>query len=546
MVVSQYPISGKRPRLAGADVTYFHLIFSLLLGFSAAQTPATDVAVIQSKNMKEPLKVEGVSPAPRDAKVGSRFPVTVHLSLHEGFWAYEDKLKIHTLYPDGLQTGDIVLRPAVEFIDYVGKKYRGFQNKVEMEFFVEIPPVSGKLKDLDFELEYVACTQKFCLPKNKVFIRVPVTSSAPVSSDDPSFIEQKIEDNIVLAFLLIFAFGFLTSLTPCVYPLIPITLAVIGARASQSKKSQAFILSLIYVLGIAATYSLLGVIAAQTGALFGQALSYPPVIIAFSLLFLVMGLSMFGLFEIRVPHALTQKLTSSTSSKGYLGAFISGLIAGVIASPCVGPVLVGILAYIAKTQNSVLGFTMLFTFAMGMGVLFIALGTFSSLLNKLPRSGGWMNGIKYVLGLIMIGLSFYYAKPLLNRYWPSSSVSSKMELKNGWQHFSEDKLQEAIRDGKPVMIDFFADWCGACIELDEKAFSTPEFIAFSKGFMLLKIDATESFEGLNELQEKYDVFGLPTVVFLSKSGQMQKDMSLTGFEEAPKIIERMRQVQQRP
>lgn len=331
--------------------------------------------------------------------------------------------------------------------------------------------------------------------------------------------------------------------------------------------------------------------AAKTGALFGQALSYPPVVIAFSLMFLALAFAMFGYYEIRAPHFLTRRLVGHQTSAGYIGAFLSGLIAGIIASPCVGPVLVGVLAYIARTQDAALGFSLLFTFAMGMGLLFLALGTFSSLVKKLPKSGGWMDFIKYILGFALIGLCYFYLAPILSAqndiilaaalillsgmvffkgFYKSAKnlalavlvicfayasylgttgllMASSQKVKvekyiNGWQPYSEEKVTAAKAQGKPVIIDFYADWCVACVELDELTFSDPRVIELSKQFVLLKVDETESFEGMNELNNKYKVFGLPTIVFIDSEGEILHEHSLNGFEKADAFLERLQSV----
>jgi thiol:disulfide interchange protein DsbD len=188
-------------------------------------------------------------------------------------------------------------------------------------------------------------------------------------------------------FLFVFVSGFLTSLTPCVYPMIPITISIIGARSAQSQRSRAFLLSLSYVLGIAFTYSLLGLFAAFSGALFGSALSNPWVVGFVGLVFVAMALSMFGLFELQVPAVIRDKFGNRSTGSGFGGAFLAGLFSGIVASPCIGPVLVSILTYVAQTKNALFGFSLLFTFALGMGLLFLAIGTFSGLTSKIPKSG---------------------------------------------------------------------------------------------------------------------------------------------------------------
>jgi len=521
------------------------LIFALLTFIAAAETS------VDSHLNTEPLKVISAVTQRDNIQPGARMPVTLKITLADGFSAYEDKLKALPISPGGMDADDIQIKPLVDFMDFAGTKHKGVQKEATLTFFIEMPKAfTEEFSELVFDLQYVACTQKICLPFKKVDVRIPVDPVKPgFSLNMPPAQEMKAlmgQNNFnfnllsVWGFLFIFGVGFLTSLTPCVYPLIPITLSVIGARSE--KKATAFLISLVYVLGMSFTYAILGVIAAQTGGLFGQWLSHPAVILAFALIFFLMALSLFGLFEIRAPHFVTQKLTQNKSSKGLMGTFIAGLIPGVIASPCVGPVLVSILAFISQSKNLWAGFFMLFTFGMGIGLLFLILGTFSSLLKKLPRSGKWMDRIKIFMGLVMLFMSFWYVKPLLERASSHTQVEAA-KFKNGWLPYSEERIAQAKADGRPVIIDFFADWCGACVELDDKTFSQTEFIEESKKFVLLKVDATETFPGLDELQKRYDVFGLPTIAFINAKGELQKDLSLAGFEEIKPFMERMKKAE---
>ncbi|MCC6137840.1 MAG: protein-disulfide reductase DsbD [Bdellovibrionaceae bacterium] len=571
----------------------FLLLISITIPFFAQ--------AVDLENVRNPLTLVSAQPVSSVADAEQRLPIRLSLKLADGFHGYEDKFKLFAVQPDSTKMGDVVIKPTIEFVDFAKKKHIGFEKAFTAEFFIELAPShTGALEKLEFDIEYVACTEKFCLPRNRLSVKVPVVSvdrQATTASEEKSAfylpsndsLQMQIESNFFFALLLIFIFGFLTSLTPCVYPLIPITLAVVGARSAKSSKMQAFVLSCFYVLGIATTYSILGVIAAQTGALFGQALSYPSVVIGFALLFFAMALSIFGVFEIALPANITQKFQNSNGKKSSLAAYTAGLIAGVVASPCVGPVLVGVLAYIAKTQSSLIGFVLLFTFAMGMGVLFILLGTFSSIISKVPKSGPWMNLVKYLLGSMMLGLSFFYLAPILQTASynfilgiyitvscaflyaltqpqkrgtlllfvmftvaitgitysqflkvDSLKTSDEVTTEDEWQTYTDELIVKAKSEGKPVIIDFFADWCGACVELDEKTFSTNSFKDATKDFYLLRVDATEHFEGLDELQKKYEVYGLPTIIFINSKGDFRKDLSLTGFEDVDNFLNRLK------
>ncbi len=219
------------------------------------------------------------------------------------------------------------------------------------------------------------------------------------------------EKGLIAGILLAFLAGLFASLTPCVYPLIPITIGLFGAQDTASK-FQGFKRSTIYVLGIAVTYTLLGVTAAWFGSVFGGAMQSPWVLSGIALLFIVLGTSSIGLFEIQVPGSIQTKL-SQTSGNGAKKAFIMGLVAGIIAAPCVGPIVAGILLYVAQTQDPLLGALLLFSFSIGMGQLFLVLGTFSSMINNLPKSGGWLDASKVVFGAVFWGVAIYYLRLLI-------------------------------------------------------------------------------------------------------------------------------------
>lgn len=479
--------------------------------------------------------------------------VDILLNLLEGYHAYADKLQVYSLLPDGAQIQNLTPYPVVQFVDFSGKHHQGLENQFHVKFNVKLPTTDDPVDKLHYDINYIACTKKFCLPLKTLSIVIPMGSAQKTITESlrerfsgSINIEEQLQANILLAYIMIFIFGVLASLTPCIYPVIPITLAVIGTRAAHIPRYQAFLLSLVHVLGIATTYSILGVIAAHTGALFGQALSYPEVSIAFAILFFAMGLSLFGFFEIRAPHFITNKLTSVRYGNGFVSVYFTGLIAGIIASPCVGPMLVSILAYIAKTQNVTLGFTLLFTFAMGMGMLLIVLGTFSSLLKNLPKSGTWMNVIKGIMGVSMIVVGIYYSYIAYAELTKAPGFQAvPAEYKNGWEPYSEQRLKAAKESGQPVIVDFYAEWCGACVELDHKTFVDPAVIEKTKGFLLLKVDATESFPELAALQKRFNVFGLPTVACVSSKGELQKDLSLLGFEGSKDFIRRLDECRKR-
>ena len=223
-------------------------------------------------------------------------------------------------------------------------------------------------------------------------------------------IQQSVETYLAtgspLVFVFVFLAGFLSSLTPCVYPMIPITIAYIGGKSADSKM-KGFILSLFYVLGLALCYTVLGIFAATTGKIFGQFASNPYVYLALGNIFLLLGLNMLGVFEIPIPSFL-MNLSSGKKREGFFGAFLMGIVLGIVAAPCTGPILFVIITYVATKQSVVYSIITLFTYSLGMGMLFLILGTFSGLMAAMPKSGVWMDRIKKGFGWLILLISEYF------------------------------------------------------------------------------------------------------------------------------------------
>ena len=376
----------------------------------------------------------------------------------------------------------------------------------------------------------------------------PVSAAAPAGGIDFG------NKGLPLIFLLVFLGGLALNLTPCIYPLIPITISYFGGQA-EGKKGGAVLHSFVYVFGMAMTYSILGVVAAFTGSLFGVALTYPPVLVAIALIMLALSLSMFDVYEFRMPAFLNK--AAGTSKKGYFGTFFMGLTVGIIAAPCIGPFVLGLLTYVGNKGNVFLGFSLFFILALGLGVPFLFLGIFSGSINKIPRSGAWMVWVRKIFGFILVAMAIYFLKtlfpnplaydltmavtlllagiymawieatPAKGKVFPfvrnvigviffvlavytavtgvQGYVDARMTetLKSinaaggrvtlnavDWQPYSEEALAAALKTGKPVFIDSTADWCIACHELDAKTYSQPAIIEASRKFIMLRADLT--------------------------------------------------------
>ena len=483
-----------------------------------------------------------------------------------------------------------------------------FKGAFEVPVYVKVVKEIPAGQVLKFKLSYQVCQEnprELCYPPAEKDIEVKFIQAFKAvegagergKRGDESYsqwveriVKQELERKSFLLFLLVFAAGFLTSFTPCVYPVIPIVMGYIGTR-SGSNKLKGFYLSIFFVLGLALVYSVFGVIAATTGTMMGLSFQNPLVVIIIAAIFILMGLSLAGLFEIPVPSSISSKVQSGHKSE-IIGSLLVGGVSGIIAAPCVGPVLIALLSWISQTGNILLGFWLTFTFSLGLGVIFLIVGTFSGVVSAMPRGGNWMNYVKYFFSLLLLGGGIYFLgtitagwltyllwavfliaaavfmglfkpleedagiksklfkiilvlilftgaflfmKSLEMKYFPakySPAVAEKSHLP--WIADLEEGKKVAQAENKIMMIDTYADWCVACKELDEYTFSTPEVSERLKGIVLVKMDFTKKSEANEALRKSLQVIGMPTVMFFNPEGKELDRFS--GFMEKDKFL----------
>jgi len=379
----------------------------------------------------------------------------------------------------------------------------------------------------------------------------------------------------------IFAGGMALNLTPCVYPLIPITVSYFGGRSGKGKLiGHGF----CYIIGLSFTNSLLGVIAALGGGLMGALLQNPLVLAGVAGILVFFATSLFGLWELRLPSGLTQ--AASKTYAGYFGTLFMGLTLGVVAAPCIGPFVLGLLTWVAGMGSPWLGFLIFFTLSLGLGLPLFLLAMFSGQIEKLPQSGAWMLWVRKLMGWVLVGMAVHFIRPVLPDLWatlPLAGVALAAGLhlawvdKNqasfrafsgfkagvgvgclvlatflvtswamrgpgvAWKPYSEQTLQEAEKQNKPVIIDFYAAWCTPCRELEDITFHDASVVKLAESdFFMVKVDVTKSGNELHErLLQQYAVKGVPTIVFLDRYGKERRDLRLVDYLPPDKFIDRM-------
>ena len=459
--------------------------------------------------------------------------------------------------------------------------------------------------NLIVNLDYQACNDNICLapnnivdtleievvnntiPTNKInqslFNSLNLTIDIAIYNDnDEGFIFDMLESNgLLLSLLFVFIGGLALNLTPCVYPLIPITIGYFGGQ-SEGNTKKLFFMGLLFVLGMSITYSVIGVVTSLTGALFGSLLQNTYVILFIVLVFIVMSLGMFGVYEFKLPDSLVTK--AGGAKGGMYGAFFMGLTMGIVAAPCIGPFVIGLITLVAAKGDPLFGFIMFFVLSLGLGLPYLFLAIFSGKIKQLPRAGEWMDAVKHIFGLLLLGMALYFLLPLLPKSFSGYvmpvflfisavyilfidklannikgfrifkivfsimilgigvyQIIPSNEITIDWKDYSEAKLITSKNNGRPVFIDFYADWCIPCKELDHSTFPDPRVVEISKKFDNYQADMTSTLSPeVEKIRTKYKIIGVPTLLFLDSEGKEVK--RITGFISSDVLLKYLSEI----
>jgi thiol:disulfide interchange protein DsbD len=512
--------------------------------------------------------------------------------------------------PDGITVTQVVYPAGHEMkLDFAEEPMMLYAGTVLVGAVVEVAPgVAVGDATIKAVVTYQACDNQKCLLPETETVFVPIRISTPheavdlvngevfeqiefaagATADGGSSFGAKVASRGLFAmFALVFLGGLALNLTPCVFPIIPITVGYFGNQ-SGGRMSKTVLLAVLYLLGMATMYSALGLVAALTGSLFGSALQNPIVLVFIAMVMVTLSLSMFGVYEIRVPMRLAG--AAGTAKSGIAGSFLMGLTVGIVAAPCIGPFVLGLLTFVGEMGRPVLGFLLFFTLAVGLGLPYVFLAVASGSMSKLPRSGEWMEWVRRGFGVALVAMAVYFLRPLLGdplyfgvmgAVLVVGGVVMGFVLKVGskvlfvsalrrfvgvaaplyglyliltpghiiardaasgipWQPYEASALERAVKDGRPVVIDFSADWCLPCKELEHKTFNQPEVVDAARGMVPLRADLTRSSSvEVKQLREQYRIRGVPTVVFIDSTGKERDDLRVVQFVDKEEFLKRL-------
>jgi len=569
-----------------------------------------------------------------DVKTTEQGKIIATWNIEEGYYLYKDKFKFETIPADPALIGAINFPKAKKKSDEFLGDYEVYDKQVSLHAPLQAKPEQIKAltaKKIELKIEYQGCAESgICYPKQKQIIPIDTSiikfanansslTQVKAQSSENQTIQLSEQDaladylskgNNILILLTFFGLGLALAFTPCVFPMIPILSGIIAGQSETVNTRKAFLISLVYVLAMAVTYTIAGVFAGLSGENIQIWFQNPWVLGSFALVFVLLALSMFGFYELQLPSSLQSKIAElSNKQKGgnYTGVIIMGFLSALIVGPCVAPPLMGALIYISQTGDPFLGGAALFFMSLGMGLPLIAVGTSAG--KFLPRAGVWMDAVKAAFGVMMLGVAIWMLERVLpgvvtmwlwalllifsaiyigaltpihdnttgwERFWKSlgivmliygtilifaasagntdvmqplkglssanssSSTATSQHLKFKTIYNSEElnkQLEKAKQDGKNVLVDYYADWCISCIELEKYTFSDPGVIKKLEGFVLLQADVTKDNDESKQLLKKYHLIGPPAIIFYNQQGQELKQFRLVGFKDATEFIE---------
>jgi len=500
----------------------------------------------------------------------------------KGYYIYQESLKFDL----GIETSKLYkISPSLPL--GIEKFDETFQKKMQIykqPFMVQLDVKSDAGKPLHIEVSLQGCAEAgICYPPMtlKFLLTGPGVKAAPIPEvldGSQNITQSKVEFSLAdlwrdrddinaisrflantstaYLFLAFFVLGLALAFTPCVLPMLPILSSVIfGSQGGKAiSKGRASLLALSYVLGMAIVYALAGTLMAALGGSVQRVLQSPVALAAFALLLLALSGSLFGLYELRLPHSWHQqvdRLAGRQKGGSVFGAFALGGISTLVASPCITAPLAGVLAFIAQTGSMSLGAGLLFVMALGMGLPLLFIAIEARVL--IPSTGIWMVWLQRTLGVLLVATAAWIASPLLGQ----KDVSGSVKIINGQKihqvgdlsfaviHSLEEldaELRQAKQEKKLVLLDFYADWCISCKEMEINTFANSEVSKELKQFILLQADVTKNSPDNQALLKRFGLFGPPGILFFNLNSEEQKDQRVIGYMPPQRFIDRLQKL----
>ncbi|MFI5396355.1 MAG: cytochrome c biogenesis protein CcdA [Candidatus Binatia bacterium] len=519
-----------------------------------------------------------------------------HINAHKPIESYLIPTEVSLSLPSGVSADTLNYpRPDRKAFTFAqGKELLVYEGRLGISTALNVPAdFEGTRLRIGAMLRYQACNDVTCLPpataSAKLIVPVSATVVAPQAAPAAKRVPEQGEavfdagswltrHGLGTTLLLVALLGLGLNLTPCVYPLISVTVAYFGAQGRR-REAHVAALAAIYVLGIALSFSVAGVTAALSGGLFGAVLQKPPVLLFIAAALVVLALSSFGLYHLQPPAWALRRVSGSVH--GAFGSFFMGLTMGVVAAPCVGPVVLGLLLFVGSRQDGLLGFELFAALGLGMGLPYLGLAMAAGSIKALPRSGQWLVWVERVFGVVLLGLAAYLVEPLLPKvvsrlllpglaaaggiylgFIDQSGFSMPYfiwfkrlggvaavviaawavmppwaESRIAWRPFEVASLEGARNNGRPAVVDFLADWCVPCREMEHTTFRDPHVRQQAERFAMFKADITRDSEDADEIVGRYRIRGVPTVLVFDSSGlEVQRLIGYIGPEEMAKAM----------
>jgi thioredoxin:protein disulfide reductase len=543
------------------------MIKKLLISFALVFSAIT----VQAQNFLAPEQAFQVS-----AEYQSKQEITLNVTPAKGYYIYRESIKFRLIKNNGnLSLGAPQLpQGKIKFDENFGKELETYPK----DFSILLPLINNKdASGMILSMELQGCADKgICYPPMELRFTLSglqstvngvlyeegaaSESTAPKklglselwsARDDAGLLTGMLQNIPPIVLLTsFFILGLAMALTPCVLPMLPIMSSVIfGSKTNRHRdisKLRASALALSYVLGMAIMYSVAGMITAALGANIQAWLQNPWVLGAFALMLLGLAASLFGFYELRLPQALHNKIDRIAGKQeggSVVGAFMLGAISTLIASPCVTAPLAGVLAFIAQTGSIPMGGVLLFVMALGMGLplMLLAIGA----KGIIPKAGAWMTVVQKLFGVMLVALAVWVAMPIFTSS-KTSSNETMHRLESGivFQRVANTAqldalLSQAKQKGQPVLLDFYADWCVTCKEMELLTFSDEKVKAALGAYQLIQVDVTKNTVEHQRILKQYALFGPPAILFFDASGEEKVPKRVIGFMKAERFLERL-------